>query len=196
MDHLILPLPDLAGVTPSVKNLAAGDILFRRGADTTAIYRLASGRLRLVRTTVEGSEVPVHTARAGELFAEAALFSPVYHCDAVALKDSVVLAYPKPAVLEKFTADPAAMMAFAADMASRLQGLRTQLEIRHVRSAHERILQALRLRVDRGGCWAVEGTLMQFAEELGLTHEAMYRALAKLEGEGKITRQEGRLCLA
>jgi DNA-binding transcriptional ArsR family regulator len=76
-----------------------------------------------------------------------------------------------------------------------LQGLRTQMEIRPIRSARERILQSLRLRAERDGCWQPDGTLQQFAEAIGLTHEALYRALATLEEEGRIDRDQQRISL-
>jgi DNA-binding IclR family transcriptional regulator len=69
-----------------------------------------------------------------------------------------------------------------------VQVLRSRLENRQIRSARERILQFLRLRCDPEGMWRREGSLKHLAEEIGLTHEALYRALAALEHEGRITR--------
>lgn len=182
-------LPPLAGVTPTVKRVPAGSALFRRGDPATAVFRIASGTIRLIRYTVSGAEVPVHSPRPGDLFAEAALFSAHYHCDAIASTDSVVLAYAKAQLAGRLREDEAAMWDFAADMAHRLQGLRTQVETMRIRTAEERILHALRLRADKAGRWTPPGTLKEFAQELGLTHEALYRALARLEDEGRLVRQ-------
>lgn len=87
------------------------------------------------------------------------------------------------------------LWAFSSELAQRVQFLRTRLEIRHIRSAPDRVLQFLRLRCDTSGVWQQVGTLKQFAEELGLTHEALYRALATLERNGSIYRERGRLHL-
>lgn len=54
------------------------------GRHAYAIFGIERGRLRRVRHTVDGRCVVLHTARAGGLFAEAALFSAAYHCDAMA----------------------------------------------------------------------------------------------------------------
>ena len=83
----------------AVRELAAGDVLFTQGALASAMYAVEAGRMRLVRRTVDGHLAVLHTARANELFAEAALFSDVYHCDAVAAVPSRVRKYPKDQVL-------------------------------------------------------------------------------------------------
>lgn len=186
---------DIAGVRPTVRQLATGAVLFRQGDKTFGFFRLVSGRIRLIRVTPGGTEVPMHIARPGELLAEASLFSTQYHCDAVATKESEVLVYSKEEIVRQLKAQPDEMWRLAAEMARRVQGLRTQLEIRQIRSAPMRVLQALRLRCDASGCWKQDGTLKQFAEEIGLTHEALYRTLAKLEQDGRIIRSGNEFCL-
>jgi CRP/FNR family transcriptional regulator, dissimilatory nitrate respiration regulator len=58
------------------------------------------------------------------------------------------------------------------------------------------VLQYLRLRIgvnDRS--ISVEGHLQDIAAEIGMTREALYRALARLEAEGSITRTETTIVL-
>ena len=188
-------LPQLAGVMPQRRTLEAGDTLFRQGDTPFAVFRLMTGQIRLLRVVPSGTEVPMHTVGPGELFAEASLFSTRYHCDAVATKASTVLVYPRQEIVRRFEAAPDAMWSFAAELAYRVQGLRTRLEVRQIRSAPARVLQALRLRCEPSGRWKQDGTLKQFAEELGLTHEALYRALATLERDGRIIRKSGEIRL-
>ena len=71
-----------------LREVRAGATLFRQGDAVTAIFEVETGRLRLVRHAIDGHPIVLHTARAGELFAEAALFAKAYHCDAVAVTDS------------------------------------------------------------------------------------------------------------
>jgi CRP-like cAMP-binding protein len=182
-----LPVP-LANVVPSVRRLVAGAALFRQGDPSFGIFRLVSGRISLVRVTPGGMEVPMHTARPGELFAEASIFSACYHCDAVAMRDSEVLVYAKAELTHQLKQSKEDLWAFTAELARRVHDLRTRLEVRQIRSATERVLQSLRLRCDLSGTWRVDGTLKTFAEEIGLTHEAFYRALATLERDGRIIR--------
>lgn len=183
--------PRIAGVAPRLERLAAGAALFRQGDATFGFFFLVSGAVRLVRVTPAGAQVAMHSVRPGELFAEASLFSPRYHCDALASRASEVLVYPKREVVRGLKDDPEALWRFSAELAHRVQELRLRLEVRQIRSARERVLQSLRLRGE--GAWKIEGTLKQFAEEVGLTHEALYRALARLERDGWIERGAGEI---
>lgn len=174
------------------RNLEPGEALFRQGEPATAIFVVEAGRVLLVRHTTEGVRVTVHAARAGETFAEAALFSERYHCDAVADLASRVAVLPKGAVRRALRAAPETALGFMRQMAGQIQMLRARLELRNVRSARERILQYLALAPrDVGGVIRLDRPLKQVAAEIGLTHEALYRTLAALEAEGRIAR-EGR----
>lgn len=190
-----VPVPALAGVRPRMRRVAVGEVLFRQGDRATGIYRVVAGRVRLLRVTPDGATVSLHLARPGEMFAEASLFSAHYHCDAVAEEDGLVGLYPKAELAARLRGDPDALWLFAGDLARRLQGLRGRYELRQIRSAPERLLQFLRLRGDEAGCFLPEGPLKDLAAELGMTHEALYRALATLEREGRIVRDGATLRL-
>lgn len=185
----------LAGVTPEHRQLASGDRLFSQGDRTFGIFDVASGRIRLQRITPDGSIVTIHLARAGEMFAEASLFSEHYHCDAVAETESDILVYPKAEITSRLRAEPEALWQFARDLAGRLQGMRTRFEIKQIRSAPERVLQWLRMRSGGDGVIRVPGAAKDIASEIGLTHEALYRALATLEKQGRIARSPGAIGL-
>src|SRR5258708_24772616 len=96
------------------KTLAAGATLFRRGDRAIAVYWVEKGRIVLVRHTAEGSRVRLFTAGPGESFAGAALFSAVYHCDAVAEVATRVLVVPKPALRSALGPQRAAAADFIA----------------------------------------------------------------------------------
>jgi CRP/FNR family transcriptional regulator, dissimilatory nitrate respiration regulator len=179
-----------------VRFLAPGDQLFRQGDPAAAIYKVESGRLRLIRRTVDDHLVILHTARRGEFFAEASLFAEAYHCDAVASAQASVRVYPKATVMEALRTDPALAEAFMARLAHQLQELRARMELRNIRSARDRVLQYLRLRAGvQGRSIAIEGQLQDIAAEIGMTREALYRTLAALEAEGHLTRTETSILL-
>lgn len=134
-----------------VRDLAAGEILYRQGDRAAAIYKVETGRLRLVRRTLDDHLVILHTARRGEFFAEASLFAEAYHCDAVAAAPSRIRVYPKARVMAVLRTEPALAEAFVARLAHQLQDLRARMELRNIRSARERVLQYLRLRAGSEG---------------------------------------------
>jgi CRP-like cAMP-binding protein len=184
------------GVAPKARQAAAGHLIFRQGSTTVGIFKLVSGRVRLIRTTAGGAQATMHTARPGELFAEASLFSTHYHCDAEALEPSQLLLYPKAALMRSLRESPELLWSFTAELARRVQGLRTRIEVQRTRSARDRVLQFLQLHCDGRGLWPQQGTLKQLADELALTHEALYRTLAELERDGRIVRSERAILLS
>jgi CRP-like cAMP-binding protein len=190
------PIDGLLKSGGTLRELAAGEALFRQGDKATAIYKVESGQLRLVRRTVDDHLVVLHTARPGEFFAEPALFSDVYHCDAVAVVASRIRAFAKAAVRQTLRASPMVAEAFAARLAHQLQDLRARMELRNIKSARDRVLQYLRLRAGSGSRRvALEGRLQDIAAEVGLSREAFYRTLAALEADGSLTRTESEITL-
>src|SRR5437762_3622212 len=189
-------LPPSVRARSRPRELAAGEALFRQGDRAYAIFAIERGRLRLVRHTIDSRRVVLHTARTGELFAEAALFAGAYHCDAVAAAVSRVRIYSKRDLLAAFRADPLTAERFMAVLARQIHVLRARLEERNIRSARERILHHIALCAGADGrTMAVEGTLMELAAEIGLTPEALYRTLSGLEKEGALRRTGSTLAL-
>jgi CRP-like cAMP-binding protein len=190
------PLPASLKAGSTIRSLAPGEPLFRQGDAAAAIYKVESGRLRLIRRTVDDHLVILHTARRGEFFAEASLFADAYHCDAVAAAQSTVRVYQKEIVINALRTDPALAEAFMARLARQLQELRARMELRNIRSARDRVLQYLRLCAGIGGrSIAIDGQLQDIAAEIGITREVLYRTLAALETEGHLTRTETAILL-
>lgn len=187
--------PALAGVAAELQIVAAGAPVFRQGDRSRGIFLLLTGSLRLQRVTPDGTAVTLHHVRAGETFAEASLFSDRYHCDAVAENACRVGRYPKAALVTALRGDPESLWRFTAELAHSLQRLRSRYELKQIRSAPERVLQFLRLRCAADGSYAVPGALRDLAAELGLTQEALYRSLATLEREGRLSRHGNALRL-
>ena len=186
----------VAAEAVTLRSLANGQSLFRQSEPVCSLYRLESGRMRLVRHTENGTAVVVHLARPGETFAEASAFAVTYHCDAVAETDSQVAAMPKAAFLAALARDPEITLRFARLLAGQVVDLRARIELRNIRSAQERLMTWLRLRATGNPLKvALDGTWSDVAAEIGLTRETLYRALAKLEADGSIDRVGRRVLL-
>jgi CRP/FNR family transcriptional regulator, dissimilatory nitrate respiration regulator len=178
------------------RTLQAGEFLFRQGDAAMFVFAIERGQLRLERRTFDGRLVPLHLARAGETFAEAALFADQYHCDAVTLTEAVLKALPKATLLVELEQSRGQAPTLVHAMARPLHALRQRLELRNVRSARERVLLALEQRVaDESRTVVLEGPLQDFAADLGLTREALYRTLATLHASGQIVRDGSQITL-
>lgn len=177
--------------------LKLGEALFRQGDPTVAVFHVGRGRVRLVRHLEDGSSVTLHVARAGESFAEAALWAEAYHCDGVAETPSEVTVIPKPDLLAALEDNPQAALALARGLAAHVRDLRSRLELRNIRSAPERVVAWLRLQVSGDPpMLRLDRPWTEIAAEIGLTHEAIYRALAVLERTGRLVREDGVVTLS
>lgn len=193
----------IASLNPAVRRarverkLKAGQSLFRRGDRTTGLFEVVKGTLRLARVDQSGRETILYRAAPGDLIGEASLFSPVYHCDAIATSDAIVHLYPKSVILEEFQRNQKAAQSFMAMLARQIMSLRTRLEQRNIRSARERVRHYLAVNASPDGRTVIlPGTVKALASELGLTHEALYRTLSQMEGDGEIERLNNKITLA
>ena len=169
--------------------VSRGAAVFRQGDPADAVFLVETGRVRLVRVLADGTSLVLYVAEAGESFAEASLSAAHYHCDAEAETDAVVLALPKADLLSALATDPAECLALALALAAQVRDLRARLELRNIRSATERVLAWLRLHASGNPPrMPIRRSWTQVAEELGLTREVVYRALAMLDRQGRISR--------
>jgi CRP-like cAMP-binding protein len=180
-------LERLFGRRPA-RRLARGEPLFRQGKPATAVFLIERGRLRMIRHLASGDRITIHTGRIGELFAEGSLFSDVYQCDAIAAEPTQVRACAKAEMLAAIGDSPSAMLVLLAQVTRSLHHARAMRELRNIRSADDRVLQHLHLLASKDGAVVFDRPLLEVAEDLGLTHEAYYRALATLARAGEIKR--------
>jgi CRP-like cAMP-binding protein len=174
------------------RTLAAGQILFSRGDHAAGLYEVVSGKVRRSRTDSDGRELVLGIACAGDTIAEASLFSPIYHSTATAITKVVVRFHRKATLLAEFARNPRVAQSFMRLLACQVIDLRARLERHNLRSARERVRHYLAADAN-GDIVVLPGTVKDLAGELGLTHEALYRTLSEMEGEGEIARLKGKI---
>lgn len=196
---LVAEHPELAPIPPALRaaahleTLDAGETLFHQSGRPKAMYCVLDGELRLVRRSREGTETVLQRSRGG-FFAEASLESKAYHCDAVATAAGQLLRFPIKAFRDALEGDVVFRNAWMALLAREVRRLRARCERLSLHSAAERILHAIESEGTAGTL-----TLMQsrkaWAADLGLTHEALYRSLARLQAEGTLVLDGARITL-
>lgn len=160
-------------------HLASGALLFRNAAPVSKIYWVRSGQIHLCRHTVHGTEMLLQRAMPGMVVAEASAYSDSYHCDAIAAKDSSVLAMAKPVFLSELTSDTNLAAHWAATLARGVQAARFRSEIRSL----PKVANRLDVWLAEGNCLPEKGHWQDVAHELGMTREALYRELARRRKE-------------
>lgn len=182
-------LRDAARLVP----LDAGDTLFRRGDRPKAMFCVLAGEVRLLRRSSEGAEIILQRSRGG-FFAEASLESKAYHCDAEATTAGRLLAFPIRAFREALESDAAFRNVWMTQLAREVRRLRARCERLSLHGAEARILHAIESE-GAAGTLLLAQSRKAWAAELGLTHEALYRTLARMEAEGVIVIDGGRITL-
>ena len=178
--HRVGSIPTLG---TNLKFLTTGDSL------SSYEYCIATGNV-----SHAGGEVILQRVRR-DFFGEASLEFTAYHCDAVAAQPNEVLRIPLAATRQALDTDPAFRHAWIAHLSRELRRSRAQGERLALKSAHERILHYLESE-GTDGVVTLAMSRNAWAAELGLTHESLYRTLARLEAEGQVIRRGPELRLA
>ena len=121
----------------------------------------------------------------GGFFAEASLGTGEYHCDAVAAEPSTVLHFPAKAFRTALDKDRMFRDAWGTHLARELRKSRAQCERLSLKSAAQRIIHYIESE-GTGGKVVLTESRKAWAAELGLTHEALYRTLQRLQAEGTL----------
>lgn len=149
------------------------EAVFKMEDRSDAFFFIISGEVHLRRYTQNGDLIVIHRAFSDQYFAEASLFSDNYHCDAIAVQNADLIHIDRFKVLELIKADSDFALQMTAFLAKQVQDYRRLLELRSIRSAKVRVYAGL------AEGW-MRGNIMSFSNQIGLTHEATYRALNQL----------------
>lgn len=198
-DALVATYPLTASISINLRARAtqvvasSGELLFRIGDPIRHIYFVISGEVRLMRFDRNGGEVILQRSRAG-FIAEASLDSPAYHCDAVVTETSTLLLFPIAAFQAALESEPDFRKAWQSRLAKELRKVRAQCERLSLNNAADRVTHYIESEgVD--GVITLNHSRKSWASELGLTHEALYRALRRMQDDG-ILKVEGKVLYA
>lgn len=177
-----LPLLDASARQRVVERVCAkGEPLFCRGDAPRFMFYIVSGEARLLRQSPAGFEVVLQRARRGFL-AEASLEQPAYHCDGVAAERTRVL--PIPVASFRAVLDHEKIRGlWVRHLSNELRRVRAHSERLALRSAADRIIHFIETE-GSSGTLILSQPRKDWAAEMGLTHEALYRALRTMKETG------------
>jgi len=173
---------------------ARGDLLFKQGKKPTAMLYVTRGEVVLQRLGRQGASVVLQRTRRG-FIGEASLDSVRYHCDAVVTMSGEVVAIPLAAIKQALAADSGFAGRWIAMLNQEVKRLRAQCERLSMRGVAERLLHLIETEGSEGRL-PLSGGLKSLASELGVSHEALYRAVAELEKKGVLQRRDNFLVVA
>ncbi|MCS3498291.1 CRP-like cAMP-binding protein [Bradyrhizobium japonicum] len=186
----------LAGFPLSSRNgalmmeLPAQSTVFARDDRPEAIFFVLSGQVRLVRRSRSGREIVLQRTRHGFL-AEASLFQPTYDCEAITTEASRLLSIRRTEFVDALEVG-GLRDNWIAHLARELQKVRARAEGLSLKTAPERIVHYIE-SIGQAGVLHLNQTKKDWAADLGLTHEALYRALAQMKKRGQLAVDDNRL---
>jgi CRP-like cAMP-binding protein len=157
------------------RHLATDEHLFHRDDPVSRLFLVVRGRVDLLRFAEDGSRLILQRAGAGDVLAEASVFSPRYHCDATAVAPSEVASIPLQHFREHLRKDADFSEAWARHLGQEIQTVRLRSEILSLKTVAARL-----------GAWLAwhgevppKGEWKDLAEQIGVSPEALYRELAR-----------------
>jgi CRP-like cAMP-binding protein len=162
--------------------------LFLTGVRPQWMYFVCEGEVVLERHGQNGEVANLQRCQSG-FVGEASLTSAAYHCDARTTAPSEIVRIPIRALRQALKQDYGFAERWIQMLSSEVRRLRLQNDRLSLPKVQSRILHLIETE-GRDGRYTLECSLKQLAKQLGVTHEALYRALAQLEKGKRIFRSE------
>ena len=157
------------------RRLVPGEFLFHRDEPVAALFIVVEGEVQLIRHQEGGDAIILQRAGHGDILAEASVFSSCYHYDGVTRTGAVVRSVEKGKSLDRFRNDPKFAEAWASHLACEVQATRFRSEILSFRTVAKRLDAWLAWH----GNLPLKGEWVQFAFQVGISPEALYREMAR-----------------
>lgn len=177
-----------------------GDFIFHEEDACEGLYIVKSGRVRVFKLSSEGREQVLLVAEPGETFNEVAVIDGGPNPASVqALEPSVLLLFPKNALLSVVEGQPEVSRAFMRVFASRLRRLTGLVEDLSFRTVTGRVARILLDQLPSASGGRIEElppqrlTQRQIAAMAGTAREVAARALKTLEEQGAVRIERGRI---
>lgn len=184
-------LQEIFAATSETSDYATGDLLFRLGDTPQYLFLVLKGEARARRFGADGAQIVMQRSRSGDLFAEAGLAAPRYSCEGICALPSRILRIPLTALRDRTYSDGAFALSLTQFLALAMRRQCARYERLRLKRAGDRVLHYLNCELtgQAGAELELDIPLAEWADDLGLEPETLYRALAELEKQGLIQRQ-------
>lgn len=174
------------------KRFAQGELLFSEGDPCTGLHIIASGKLRIFKSSASGREQVLAVEGPGGSVAELPVFDGgTYPASVSALEDSLVVFISRTDFRSFCLEHPEVALKMLAVVGARLRRLVGIIEELSFTTIRQRLVSALvRLgqnegkRTERGIEFQLPGTHQDIAHQLGTVRELVSRNLMRLQAEG------------
>lgn len=201
LDHMVQNIPEiLLNLLPKQvlalckeRALSKGEVLFHQGAKPEILFFILTGEAVLSRASHQGETTVLQRCKGGFL-SEASLLSEKYHCDAFATQSGIAITIPVLAIRNALN-DSVFAVKWVQLLSREIMRLRTQSERLGLKDIKSKLLHLIETEGTKG-VLHLQSDFKSLASEIGVTHEALYRAIAALEKEGVLVKSAHSLELA
>lgn len=199
MNRMVLPAALKVLLPEAMQSVCEGALLkknervFLAGDKPQWMFYVLTGEVTLHRSGLQGESVILQRTRQG-FISEASLKVSAYHCDAMAIMDTTLIKVPVTDLCLALDRDPEFANRWISMLNSEVRRLRLHLERLSMKSIRARLIHLIETEGIKGQYAAPSG-LKTLAGELGVTHEALYRAISAMESDHLLRREGCRLCL-
>ena len=194
LDHMELYIPELLkellpkGVLGQchAHHFEKGDYLFHQGEKPEYMFFIVSGEAVLTRMSSHGEPTTLQRCKGGFL-SEASLLTDAYHCDAIVTNSGQAITLPIKSLRDALT-DSKFSMKWVQLLSKEIMRLRTQSERLGLKDIRSKLIHLIETE-GKQGVLTLQSDFKSMASEIGVTHEALYRAIASLEKEGLLRKQ-------
>jgi len=173
-----------------MKTFKKGESIFFEGDPGEGFYMVASGKVKIFKTSISGKEQILHIFGKGEPFGEV----PVFHdqpfpANATALEKSILIFFPRKRFVELVYSMPSLVMNMLAVLSMRLRRFATQIENLSLKEVPARLagyLIYLSEEQKSPDHVVLDISKGQLASLLGTIPETLSRIFAKMSDEGLI----------
>ena len=177
------------------QRIPKGTAAFRQGDIAEAFFVLLHGRLKVVKVTPQGEQLIIRFVHPGDIYGiTKALRREDYPATAIAVVDSVALAWPAQIWDDFMASHPTFAVNVMQTMGERLQEAHTRLKELSTEEVEHRVAHAVLRLVTQSGRQTEEGVLVDFpitqqdlAEASGTTLHSVSRILSAWESAGLVT---------
>lgn len=172
------------------ENYTKGETIFSEGADGRGFFIAETGSIKIYKLSFDGKEQILHIFGPGEPFGEVPVFTGRrFPANAMALKPSRVLFFPRKSFVELISSDPSLALNMLGVLCMRLRQFTVQIENLSLKEVPGRLAghliwlstdqenrELVRLNISKG----------QLASLLGTIPETLSRIQAKMVNQGLI----------
>lgn len=185
-------LPDSLLKQCQTQQFAKGDYLFHLGKVPQSMFFIVSGEAVLSRANTYGESTVLQRCKGGFL-SEASLLTDVYHCDAIATHSGTAITLPIAAFRESLKKEDFSLK-WVKLLSREIMRLRTQSERLGLKDIKSKLIHLIETE-GKSGLLSLDANYKSLASELGVTHEALYRTIAKMEADGLLQKSHNFLKL-